>query len=140
MYGGGKQNPDAVRTALDEKNLSSKYRYHDDNGTYRTGDLTGAGTSDGESGSPWRGYDPGDIGRHWAIPKTGKYARYINEALLPGYLSIKGVHDRLDALDEAGMIHYSSKGGMPALKRYLPPDAGQLPGDIWGEPTELSNA
>ena len=29
------------------------------------------------------------------------------------------------------MIHYSSKGGMPRLKGYLPPDAGQLPGDIW---------
>ena len=131
MYGGDKQNPDAVRTELDQKNLSSKYRYHDDNGRYRTDNLTGPGVSDGESGEAWRGYDPSHIGRCWSVPKTGKYARYLNEVLLPGYLDFKGVHDRLDALDEAEMIHYSSKGGMPALKRYLPPDAGQLPGDIW---------
>ena len=131
MYGGAKQNPDAVRVALDEKNVSSKYRYHDDRGRYRTGDLTGAGTSAGESGEPWRDFDPTGIGRHWAAPKTGKYARYLNDVLLPNYLGSEGVHARLDALDKAGMIHYSSKGGMPALKRYLPPDAGQLPGDIW---------
>ena len=104
MYGGGKQNPDAVRTALDEKNISSKYRYRDDRGRYRTGDLTGAGTSDGESGVAWRGFDPSKIGRHWAVPKTGKYARYLDEVLLPGYLSTQGVHDRLENLDEAGMI------------------------------------
>ena len=131
MYGGGTQNIDAVRIPLDEKNVASKYRYYDDKGQYRTGDLTGAGTSDGESGTAWRGYDPSIIGRHWAVPKTGKYAKYLDEALLPGYLSIDGVHNRLDALAEAGMIHYSSKGGMPALKRYLPPDAGQVPGDMW---------
>ena len=131
MYGGAKQNPDAVRIALDEKNVSSKYRYHDERGRYRTGDLTGPGVSGGESGEPWRGYDPSRIGRCWSVPKTGKYARYLNDVLLPGYLSIEGIHARLDALDDADMIHYSSKGGMPALKRYLPPDAGQLPGDIW---------
>ena len=130
MYGGGKQNRDAVLIPLTEKNLASKYRYKDDNGRYRTGDLTGAGTSDGESGAAWRGFDPSAIGRHWAVPKTGAYARYLDK-LLPDYLSISGVHERLDALDEAGMIHFSSGGGMPALKRYLPPDAGRLPGDLW---------
>ena len=131
VYGDGVQNLDAVRVPLRDKNIASKYRYHDDKGQYRTGDLTGAGTSSGESGAAWRGFDPSSIGRHWAVPKTGKYALYLDTTLLPGYLSISGVHDRLDALDEAGMIHYSSKGGMPALKRYLTPDAGQLPGDIW---------
>ena len=131
MYGGDKQNPAAVRTPIDAKNVSSKYRYSDDRGRYRVGDLTGPGLSGGESGEPWGEYDPGDIGRCWSVPKTGKYARYLNDILLPGYLSIEGVHARLDTLDKAGMIHYSSKGGMPALKRYLPPDAGQLPGDIW---------
>ena len=131
MYGGSSQNLDAVRLPLNEKHISSKYRYHDENGRYRTGDLTGAGTSEGESGQPWKGFGPTGIGRHWAIPKTGKYAKYLDAHLLPGYQSIKGVHERLDALDKSGMIHYSSRGGMPALKRYLPPDAGQLPGNVW---------
>ena len=139
MYGGSQQNPDAVRKPLDEKNLASKYRHNDEKGRYRTGDITGAGMSEGESGQAWRGHAPGAIGRHWAVPRTGKYAKYLDKVLLPGYLSIEGVHERLDALNEAGMIHYSTRGGMPALKRYLSPDAGQLPGDIWTD-IEVVNA
>ena len=131
MYGGDKKNPDAVRVELNEKHLSSKYTYYDDKGRYLTDNLTGPGVSGGESGAPWRTFDPGDTGRCWSVPKTGKYAHYLDEVLLPGYLSIEGVHERLDALDDAGMIHSSSKGGMPRLERYLPPDAGQLPGNIW---------
>ena len=110
----------------------SKYRYRDSNGQYRTDNLTGPGTSEGESGTAWRGFDPTTIGRCWSVPRTGKYAEHLDKSLLPGYLSVKSVHGRLDALDEAEMIHYSSReGGMPALKRYLLPDAGQLPGDLW---------
>ena len=33
---------------------------------YNTFDLTGSGTTDeGESGKPWRGFNPKDFGRHW---------------------------------------------------------------------------
>jgi site-specific DNA-methyltransferase (adenine-specific) len=33
---------------------------------YNTFELTGAGiTKDGESGKPWRGFDPSSMGRHW---------------------------------------------------------------------------
>ena len=131
MYGGDKQNLNAVRQPLNTKNIESKYRYWDDYGRYRTDNLTGPGTTEGESGRPWRGFDPNTIGRCWSVPKTGKYAQYLDDHLLPGYLSIGGVHKRLDALDQAGMIHFSSRGGMPALKRYLLPDAGQVPGDLW---------
>ena len=130
-YGGATQNPDAVRVPLAEKNVATKYRYTDARGRYRTGDLTGPGVSDGESGKPWRGFDPGAIGRCWSVPRTGRYARHLDAALLPGYLGIEGVHARLDALDAAGMIHYSTRGGMPSLRRYLFDDAGQLPGDVW---------
>ncbi len=132
MYGGHTQNWDAVRTPLAEKHTTSKYRYHDANGLYSTDNLTGPHTTEGESGAPWRGFDPTSIGRCWSVPKTGEYARYLNDVLLPGYLHIRGIHDRLDALDKAGMIYYSPReNGMPRLKRYLPPDAGQLPGDLW---------
>ncbi len=44
------------------------YRFHDDVGQYRLGDLTGAGTRTGESGQAWRGVDPTKAGRHWAVP------------------------------------------------------------------------
>jgi adenine specific DNA methylase Mod len=32
--------------------------------------LTGAGVRTGDSGKPWRGFDPTSIGRHWAIPAS----------------------------------------------------------------------
>jgi site-specific DNA-methyltransferase (adenine-specific) len=30
--------------------------------------LTGAGATGGESGKPWKGFDPSAKNRHWAIP------------------------------------------------------------------------
>ena len=43
-----------------------------EDGTYKTdyygNVLTGSGTRKGESGKPWRGFDPTAKGRHWAIP------------------------------------------------------------------------
>ena len=132
MYGGHKQNWEEVRIPLNEKHVDSKYRYQDERGRYCTDNLTGPGTTEGESGAPWRGFDPTAKGRCWSVPKTGLYARYLDEVLLPGYLRVVSVHDRLELLANSGLIHYSSRpGGMPRLKRYLRPDSGQLPGDLW---------
>ncbi len=126
-----REEPDAVRLPLDPQHVSSKFRHEDERGRFRAdADLTGAGTSGGESGRPWRGHDPTNLGRHWSPPRTGKYARYINEALSPGYSAIQGVHARLDALDDAGLIYWPA-GGFPSLKRYLLSDAGQLPSNQW---------
>ena len=47
-----------------EKYLAVKYQNHDERGSYRLGDLTGAGTTQGESCQPWRGFNPSTIGRH----------------------------------------------------------------------------
>ena len=132
MYGGDKRNPSAIEVPLSSSHIASKYRYKDTRGTYRLHDLTGPGTREGESGEPWQGADPTIIKRHWAVPKTGRYANYVNEQLLPGYLRIEGIHARLEALYSADMIKLSAKvGGMPQLKRYLPPGAGQVPGNLW---------
>lgn len=98
---------------------------------YEKGDLKGSGRSKGESGRPWRGIDPGN--RHWAPPKIGsrgEYANYIREHFIPNYGGIKGVHARLDALDNAGLILWpEKKKGVPRLKRYLT-DIGQPPQSI----------
>jgi len=95
--------------------------------------LTGAGASVGESGKPWKGYDPAASGRgrHWAVPKTGTYAKWIEENLIPGYTQIESVHERLDALDSQGLIRFS-KNGVPNLFR--PAEAsnsGPKVNDIW---------
>ena len=131
FYGNSAINSDAVRNQLDPSYVKSHYGIKDARGAYGTGDLTGPGLSQGESGKPWRGYDPGSIGRCWSVPKTGKYASWIDENIIPGYKSTVSVLARLDALDQANMIHYTPQGQVPRLKRYLDANPGQVPSNIW---------
>ncbi|HQP99982.1 MAG TPA: DNA methyltransferase, partial [bacterium] len=58
----------AVYQPYDEEYLGSFYRYEDEGGRYRIGDLTGAGVRTGNSGKPWRGCNPTKKNRHWAVP------------------------------------------------------------------------
>ena len=95
--------------------------------------LTGAGTAQGESGAPWNGYDPAKSGRgrHWSVPKTVTYAKWIEKNLIPRYTQIESVHERLDALNKEGLIRFS-KNGVPNLFR--PAEAantGPKVNDIW---------
>ena len=76
----------------------------------KTMDLTGPGISAGASGQPWRGWDPGSIGRCWSVPRKGKNAKWIEENHIPGYRTIVGIHDRLDALEKAGLIRIGRTG------------------------------
>ena len=139
-YGGGVQRPDDVLVPLDPDYLAKHYRHEDARGQHSRGDLTGPGVSSGESGLPWRGFDPGSVGRCWSVPKQGKYAKYLDQVLLPGYLKIEGVLARLDALAAAGMIHFPrTPNGQPRLKRYLMPDAKQRPANLWTDIPPVSS-
>ena len=95
-----------------------------------TVNLTGAAVSNGESGKPWRGYDPTDIGRHWAVPLTGKFAEWIEKNRIPGYRSIKGVHARLDALAKAELVYWT-RNGIPRLIRPAEAYAGVKMNNVW---------
>ena len=58
---------------------------------YQTYELTGAGaTAVGESGRPWRGYDPTEMGRHWG-----------------------NSHRTMDEWDREGLVHWPRKGPYP---------------------------
>ena len=92
--------------------------------------LTGPKVSSGESGKPWRGYDPSDIGRCWSVPKTGKFAEWIDANLIPNYRQIEGIHARLDALDEVGLVRWS-RTGTPTLLRPVAADAGVKMNNVW---------
>jgi len=94
------------------------YRYKDEKGRFRVGDLTGAGTRTGESGQPWRGINPTDIGRHWAVPNKVLLEMFGKKTL--GWT----VQEKLDALDKQRLIHWPPKGKMPGFKRYLNEKAG----------------
>ena len=121
--------PDDVRVPLSKKRLKN-YRYSDDRGKYSIGDLTGSETRNGESGQPWRDFNPTAHKRHWAVAKTGKYADYIEQNFIPNYRAIKSIHERLDILEKNRFIHWT-QNGTPQLKRYLIPDAGSPPQSIW---------
>ena len=124
--------------ALGEGYVSRDYRYADDRGRFRVGDLTGPGVSSGESGEPWRGYDPGQSGRCWSVPKRGNYARWIDENLIPQYQGIEGVHDRLDALESAGLVDWT-QNGYPRLKRYLAASLGEAVSDFVADIQNVNN-
>lgn len=117
------------------KNVMSKYRRDDGDGRgkYRDDNLTGQDVATTESGQPWNGYDPTDIGRHWSVPRArgrGEYGDWIAENMIPGYEAIDSVHERLDALQSHGMILWTSNG-TPYLKRYLSAISDRVPGSIW---------
>lgn len=86
--------------------------------------LTGAGATKGESGMPWRGFDPSAKNRHWAIPG------FLAEQMPPEFEEL-GVLDKLDALLEAGLIEIKEGSAWPTPVRYLEPDDGQPLQDIW---------
>ena len=94
--------------------------------------LTGPKISTGESGKEWRGYDPTRIGRCWSVPKKGRLADWLDANKIPGYKSIEGIHDRLDALYDAGLIAFS-KNGTPTLQRPPEADAGVKVNSIWSD-------
>ncbi|MCY3903540.1 MAG: DNA methyltransferase [Caldilineaceae bacterium] len=102
------RNSRNVKVPFSPDELAEKYPYNDNRGRHRRDNLMGPGTTAGESGKSWRGCDPTDYGRCWSAPRTGEYAKYLNGKFLPGYLEIPGVHDRLDALDDAGFIYWTS--------------------------------
>ena len=131
---GQKSIPDDVLIPLTDARRDA-YNQPDEHGRYESADLTGpkSGSSGGESIQPWRGIHPGTTGsRCWSVPRTGRYAKYIEDNFIANYRKIESVHKRLDMLDEAGLIHWTGNG-QPRLKRYLTPDAGQPPQSIWSD-------
>ena len=121
------------------REIAKSYPSKDDRGRFRASDLTAAGIRYGESGKPWRGYDISPRNVHWRPPLTGRYAKWIEDNIIPGYRDIKGVHDRLDALDEAGLIRHPQRGFWPGLKRYATADTGKAVQALWTDIPGFTN-
>ena len=133
---------DAIAVPKTEEQLAVAYPSRDDRGRYRSDNMTGPRhTSERGSPStmPWRGYDVFARNRVWSVPKTGKYAEYIERNFIPGYRAIDGIHERLDALDAAGLIHHPEHGVWPGLKRYASADNGNPPQNLILDPTGFTN-
>lgn len=86
---------------------------------YQTFELTGAGvTKVGDSGKPWRGYNPSDLGRHWGASR-----------------------DELERLEAHGLIHWPKDGGWPRRKDDIPFDPENRKvtvGDVWTDIDRLN--
>ena len=112
-----------------ENKHNKAFNKSDDRGRYALIALDAPGESKGRSGKPWRGHNPTERGRHWSTPVHGGMCSYIQKHnIIPGWPdAYKTVHDKLDALDDAGLIEWTggdkplwgkAKSRRPWLKRY----------------------
>ena len=108
----------------DENYIKDFYRFEDDKGFYRLVTLTAAGIRKGDSGKPWRGINPTDVGRHWALPVKAI------ESLINGNSKSLSTQEKLDILDANNLIYWPVKGQVPQYKRYLDEAPGTQIQDI----------
>ncbi|MYA44305.1 MAG: hypothetical protein F4Z31_21460 [Gemmatimonadetes bacterium] len=139
-------NGQDIATPKSAEQLKKAYPSRDERfswlGPVRQDNLTGPshGSNAGSPSTlPWREYDVHSRGRVWSAPRKGRYAEFIEANFIPGYRSIQGVHERLDALDDAGLIHHPAKGFWPGLKRYAAADQGNPPQNLILSPTGFTN-
>ena len=120
--------------ALPVKETRNK-KHTDERGEYYLTYIQGPGISQGKSGEEWRGWSPTKFGRHWAVPTArlkDTYGEWIAENVIPGYEKLDDLMDRLDALDGAGMIVWTSTGN-PQIKRYTASRRRLAPPDLWDD-------
>jgi adenine-specific DNA-methyltransferase len=88
---------------------------------YQSYELTGPGvTQHGESGRPWRGFDPGKFGRHWGNSPT-----------------------QMDEWDSAGLIHWPKNNGFPrrrAENPFVAEEREVTVGDVWADIDRINQA
>jgi site-specific DNA-methyltransferase (adenine-specific) len=93
-------------------------------------DLTGPGVRTGPSGSAWRGFNPTAKGRHWQ-PASYIYEKY--KELRPGDdLARYPLLERLDRMDQAGLIYWGKKKNkFPRYKQFANDVEGLTLQDVW---------
>ena len=112
----------------DSSYVEEYYRFEDDRGRYQLVSLTGAGTRSGDSGSPWLGVNPTDSGRHWAVPLGSLQREYPDIDL-----AVLSTQEKLDLLNQAGLVYWPGRGSIPRQKRYLEEGLGVPIQDIAGD-------
>ena len=122
--GGGTWNQQYVQ--FTEK-YQDTFRYEDDFGRYNTQPLTGGRPGGEEAYGEFRGVLP-SAGRAWAPPRREKFPPDAQRFLPANYESL-GPIAKCEALDEAGLLHWSRTGN-PRYKSYLSMREGVHVGDI----------
>lgn len=105
--------------------IEGRFKGSDEKGPFRQQTLTGAGIRHGSSGETWRGFNPTDHGRHWAIVES------LKELLPDGGIGMT-LQQKLDYLadqPDSAIEMPKGEGGMPTYKQYI--GAGVPYQDIW---------
>lgn len=114
--------------SLDDDKIARKFTHEDERGRYHSDNLTaGSYRPHLDSGKPWRGFDPSERNRCWAVSR----APLLEAGLTDQQLADMTMRYKLDALDAAGYIHWPPNGGFPRFKRYLHHVQGVAVGDLW---------
>lgn len=115
----------------EEDYLETKFAKADESGRrFQDISLTGPDTRAGDSGKPWRDVDPTATNRHWALPRY-----LVDQGIVPAGATTQ---EKLDRLDEAGYIYWTSKG-TPRLKFFVEDAAGMPLADIWPDIRPLNS-
>ena len=106
--------------------LRRDYHLVDEGGRFQAQPLLRAGTRDDDRSAVWRGIDPGETGRHWDVSTRGL------KQTLPERddLDDLSVVEKLDLLDEAGLVHWPRTGGLPRFKVYAEMKQGERLSDL----------
>lgn len=127
-----------VKMSYSQDYVEKWFKFEDERGRYRTNALTGGSNSTtrtGDSFEPWKGVilSPG---RNWTAPRKLCEMLDIDQSL--------PTRQKLDLLDEAGMIVWPKKGrnggpGTPLCKQYLTEDSGIAAQDIWDDISQVGS-
>jgi site-specific DNA-methyltransferase (adenine-specific) len=109
----------ALKVKADKSKMPHTLITGPDGEKYQTFELTAPGqTKDGDSGKPWRSFDPNIYLRHWG-----------------------NSHSQMDEWDKGGLIHWPKDGGFPRRLAQEPfdPDSREVTvGDVWTDIDRLN--
>ena len=122
----------------DQHHIDQLFTYVDGKGRrWRRTDLTGLGVRKGDSGQVRRHYSPTYRERHWQ-PPSFFYEKYT--VLTGDDLAKYPLIERLDKLDDIGLVHWPRKAdGVPQGKRLLKDAPGIPVQDIWTDIRPIHN-
>ena len=116
-------------TPYDAEYIQKNFRNQDKHGKYGTADLSGGKAGSKKAYMPLKGIEP-PPGRAWAPPTRNKFPASA-QALLPDNYETLDQLSKCEALDEAGLLHWSKgKIGRPQWKKYLSAMQGIAAGDL----------
>lgn len=109
----------SLKVKADKAKLPHTLITAEDGQKYQTFELTAPGaTREGDSGKPWRGFDPNKYSRHWG-----------------------NSHKQMDEWDDGRLIHWPKDGGFPRRRAEEPfdPDSREVTvGDVWTDIDRLN--